>query len=240
MTTPEYKTSFTAGGLFQREALKIAQRYQVLGNWAAVRADALKTNLLQTRTRSSSVRLLREASQRVQCLTPGQLGLLLTGSRPEQNQLLWLAACKQYRLIAEFAREVVREKFLRLDLDLSLRDYDIFFNAKAEWHADLDGLTGTTRKKLRQVLFRMLREADVQISMDGKGRALDNIFTERLWRTIKYEEVYLKEYTCPRDAHQGLTAYLAFYNQERPHQSLGYRTPASADSLSSAHFILIC
>jgi len=72
----------------------------------------------------------------------------------------------------------------------------------------------------------LLQAADVQISMDGKGRALDNIFTERLWRTIKYEEVYLKEYTGPRDARQGLTAYLAFYNQERPHQSLGYRTPA--------------
>jgi putative transposase len=62
--------------------------------------------------------------------------------------------------------------------------------------------------------------------MDGKGRALDNIFTERLWRTIKYEEVYLKEYASPRDARLGIGQYLTFYNQERPHQSLAYRTPA--------------
>jgi putative transposase len=71
-----------------------------------------------------------------------------------------------------------------------------------------------------------LEAAGIKISMDGKGRALDNIFTERLWRTIKYEEVYLKDYHSPRDARQNLTAYLSFYNRERLHQSLGYRTPA--------------
>ena len=61
--------------------------------------------------------------------------------------------------------------------------------------------------------------------MDGKGRALDNIFTERLWRTVKYEEVYVHEYASPREARSGLTRYLEFYNHERPHQSLDYRTP---------------
>jgi putative transposase len=71
-----------------------------------------------------------------------------------------------------------------------------------------------------------LQAAAVQISMDGKGRALDNIFTERLWRTIKYEEVYLHDYTTPRIARQGLTRYIEFYNGERPHQALNYRTPA--------------
>lgn len=72
----------------------------------------------------------------------------------------------------------------------------------------------------------LLQAADVRISMDGRGRALDNIFTERLWRTVKYEEVYLHSYESPREARQGLGRYLAFYNQERPHQALGYRTPA--------------
>jgi putative transposase len=71
-----------------------------------------------------------------------------------------------------------------------------------------------------------LQAAEVQISMDGKGRALDNILTERLWRTIKYEEVYLHDYTTPRIARQGLTQYLEFYNHERPHQALNYQTPA--------------
>ena len=71
-----------------------------------------------------------------------------------------------------------------------------------------------------------LSSAGVSISMDGRGRALDNIFVERLWRSLKYEEVYLKEYTGVPEAIASLGAYLTFYNEERLHQSLGYRTPA--------------
>jgi putative transposase len=71
----------------------------------------------------------------------------------------------------------------------------------------------------------MLLEAGVRISMDGKGRYIDNIFVERLWRSIKYEEVYLKAYGNGTEARAGIGDYLKFYNQDRPHQSLGYRTP---------------
>ena len=72
----------------------------------------------------------------------------------------------------------------------------------------------------------LLLGAGVQISMDGRGRAMDNIFTERLWRSVKYEEVYLKDYATPREARQGLGRYFPFYNERRLHQNLGYRTPA--------------
>lgn len=72
----------------------------------------------------------------------------------------------------------------------------------------------------------LLRAANVRISMDGKGRALDNIFTERLWRTVKYEHVYLHEHATPREVRQGLGDYFAFYNYRRPHQALAYQTPA--------------
>jgi putative transposase len=71
----------------------------------------------------------------------------------------------------------------------------------------------------------ILLEQGIQISMDGKGRYTDNIFVERLWRSIKYEEVYLKAYGNGTEARAGIGAYLDFYNQERPHQALGYRTP---------------
>jgi putative transposase len=72
-----------------------------------------------------------------------------------------------------------------------------------------------------------LQGADVQISMDGRGRALDNIFVERLWRSVKYEEVYLKSYPTVPAAIDGLGAYFRFYNEERLHQSLAYRTPSA-------------
>jgi putative transposase len=66
----------------------------------------------------------------------------------------------------------------------------------------------------------------ILISMDGRGRALDNIFVERLWRTVKYEDVYLKEYQSVTSTVSGLGAYFEFYNGMRLHQSLGYKTPA--------------
>jgi putative transposase len=72
----------------------------------------------------------------------------------------------------------------------------------------------------------ILIENNVQISMDGRGRCMDNIFTERLWRSVKYEDIYIKSYNNPQEARAGLTEYFSKYNNRRPHQKLGYLTPA--------------
>lgn len=74
--------------------------------------------------------------------------------------------------------------------------------------------------------LKCLEERSIQISMDGRGRATDNVFTERLWRSVKYEEVYLNDYATVSEAKEGIGNYMYFYNQERPHQSLDYKTPA--------------
>ena len=71
----------------------------------------------------------------------------------------------------------------------------------------------------------MLLEKGIRISMNGKGRALDNVFVERLWRTLKYEEVYLHDYQSVSESRLAIGWYLRFYNFERPHQALGYKTP---------------
>ena len=83
----------------------------------------------------------------------------------------------------------------------------------------------------------LLERHGVRISMDGKGRYSDNLFIERLWRTVKYEEVYLRAYQDGRDARACIGDYFRFYNTERPHQALGYRTPAEvfASSLATTH-----
>jgi putative transposase len=78
-----------------------------------------------------------------------------------------------------------------------------------------------------QAFTGRLRAEDIRISMDGRGRALDNIFVERLWRTVKYEEVYLKDYGSVPSARANLDAYFRFYNEERLHQALDYQTPAA-------------
>jgi putative transposase len=72
-----------------------------------------------------------------------------------------------------------------------------------------------------------LESAGVAVSMDGKGRCLDNVFVERLWRSVKYEKVYLHRYEAVPQLASGLERYFAYYNEERLHQSLGYRTPSA-------------
>jgi putative transposase len=77
-----------------------------------------------------------------------------------------------------------------------------------------------------QAFTQRLETAGIQISWDGRGRALDNVFVERLWRSVKYEEIYLHDYATVAEAVSGLSRYFRFYNHERLHQALGYRTPA--------------
>lgn len=78
-----------------------------------------------------------------------------------------------------------------------------------------------------QAYIALLEQAGIQVSMDGRGRCMDNIFTERLWRTVKYENVFLNSYQNIQEAQVGLTEYFAFYNHTRPHMSLDNKTPAA-------------
>ena len=72
----------------------------------------------------------------------------------------------------------------------------------------------------------ILKGSGIDISMDGKGRYADNIFVERLWRSLKYEEVYPREYETGQEAHEGISKYICYYNDKRQHQALAYRTPS--------------
>jgi putative transposase len=110
----------------------------------------------------------------------------------------------------------------RLEIDFVLACADAALKTGAPEIVNSDQGSHFTSEKFTK---RFL-DAGARISMDGRGRCMDNIFTERLWRTVKYEEVYITEYPTPREARRGLTDYLDYYNYKRPHQSLGYHTPA--------------
>ncbi len=122
-----------------------------------------------------------------------------------------------------FSRFVVAwelDQTLRLAFVLKAVDGALTIAHPEIWNSD-QGSHFTSPQYTQKLL-----DARIQISMDGRGRAMDNVFTERLWRSLKYEEVYLHEYASPRQARQGIGHYLDFYNYERPHQSLDYCTPA--------------
>ena len=161
MSEKKYNMSFTTGGLFYNESLKAAAVYLSLMDWKKVRARMLSDNLLQTRTKSSAIRINREICLRLETLTRKQLQLLESGSAQEQRYLLWIAVCKRYAFIQQFMAEMVREKYARMDLQLSPADYDIFFYEKAEIHIELAQLSISTRAKLRQVLFKAMRESEI-------------------------------------------------------------------------------
>lgn len=122
---------------------------------------------------------------------------------------------------------------LEMDFVLSAVD-NALLQAKPEiWNSDQGGHF-TSPKYLQR-----LQHEEIKISMDGRGRARDNIFTERLWRTIKYEEVYLHEYASPKEAYRQLANYIRFYNFERPHQALEYLTPAHVYGISPQALLVV-
>lgn len=153
--------SFTTGGLFHRESVEVAALYLDLGDWDAVRDKVIAENFLQARTLSTLKRICREIISRLGTLGPSELEFLVESSQQEQAYLLWLAVCRRYDFIADFAVEVLRERYITLKSDLTHEDFDSFFNGKSEWHFELDEIAPATRDKLRQVLFRILREADL-------------------------------------------------------------------------------
>ena len=156
-----YSMSFTTGSLFHRESVKLAALYLDLGDWDSVRHKVITDNLLQTRTLNTLKRVCREIISRLKTLNLSELKFLLETSHQEQAYLLWLAVCRRYRFIADFAIEVLRERYITLKTDLNYEDFDSFFNQKSEWHSELDEVRPATRSKLRQVLFKILREADL-------------------------------------------------------------------------------
>jgi hypothetical protein len=168
----KYARSFTTGGLFRPESARLAALYLELGDWELVRKKTIAENLLQTRTLSSSTRMYREIAARLMTLSARELDFLALATTKEQGYLLWLAICRRYEFLGEFAIEVIRERFLTLKPDLRFEDFDSFFNRKAEGHPEFDSIRPSTRSKLRQVLFRILREADLL----SDGNLINGVF----------------------------------------------------------------
>lgn len=174
---PRYALSFTSGGLLSREGEIIAAVYLDSRDWQAARARVVDENLLQARTTSSLIRLARETIQRLEALDDGEIELLVDSSPTEQHHLMWAAVCRRYTLIGDFAEEVLRERFLLMTPTLDVDDFDRFIAGKSLWHSELDDLKPSTRQKLRQTLFRMLREADL---CTDAGAIVPAVMSERV------------------------------------------------------------
>lgn len=162
-----YLMSFGTGGLYINESVAIARLHAAGSDWETTAIDAQEQGTFPVRKASSARRSIREIVNRLKKLSSDELTLLIEGERGEQAALLWLAACRAYRFIAEFAIEVLNDRFLSLRTTLAYDDFDAFLSAKEEWSPKLAGLSGSTRTKLRAVLFRLMREAEL-LSQDNR------------------------------------------------------------------------
>ena len=163
-----YKMSFAVGGLLLNESVEVARLHAPSEAWEATLRRALEEGVTSLPKAASRRRTLREIVNRVSTLSDEERNYLVDGAdRQDQQALLWLATCRAYRFVREFATEVIRERYLSFQFDLPLESFDILLAAKAEWDERLAGISPATRAKLRQVLFRMMREANV-ISDDNR------------------------------------------------------------------------
>ena len=168
----KYRMSFGTGGLFLNESIAIARLYQELGDWTAVKKAAAEQGVIPFRKQSSVTRSVREIANRLEVLKTDEIDLLCHGGHADQLSVLWLALCRGYRFIGEFAVELLSERFLSFRTHITYDDFDAFYAAKAEWEPELEAISTSTREKLRQILFRLMREAGILNQDDHICRVL--------------------------------------------------------------------
>lgn len=164
----KYRMSFGVGGLMLHESLAIAQVYKPGESWASARERLLAQGASSLPKLASQTRALREVYDRIGLLSESERHYLSAeADRAEQQAMIWLAICRAYRFVQEFAVEVINERYQSWRLDLGPEVFDRFFAEKAEHDRSLAELSSSTCAKLRQVLFRILRESGLR-SLEGK------------------------------------------------------------------------
>jgi Putative inner membrane protein (DUF1819) len=179
-----YNLGFTAASLRPDLARVVAGSYLASGDWMAVKDHVLRSNALQCRSSRSAMRLERELRQRLTGLTEEELILLSNSTKDTRNAIAWLSALKQFRFVFDFASEVLRGKIAAHDPILRRSDYDVYLEAKSLAHPELLGLTTSSRAKIRQVLLRMLVEADLLAPGAALGTIRRGILPPAVLRAI--------------------------------------------------------
>lgn len=163
-----YKMSFTSGGLYLNESVELSARYLKTNDWEGTIALAQAEGLTSLPKEKSKRRILREIVNRLETMSNDELQFVVDDAdRQEQRLLIWLSVCRAYRLVREFALEVVQDRYLAYQLELPPEGFDLFFEQKAEWEEALASTSAATRVRLRQVAFKIMREAGI-ISEDNR------------------------------------------------------------------------
>ena len=154
----KYNMSFTTGGLLEKESETLVKAYIQTKCWKEASEIVKEGNLFQYRTLVATNRVLSELKSRFSFLNEDALNLIVSGFSNETQQILWFAICKKHAFIFDFINEVIREKYILGQFELTNYDFDAFFNKKMLQYQSLEKITDSSRYKLKQVLFKMLRD----------------------------------------------------------------------------------
>lgn len=165
----DYRFSFTVGGLFLHEAMALADAWQMHRDWQVVRHAVPDNLFISSGMPSSAARLRNEAIRRLSHLDEVELEHLADCPASDARALCWVAACREYRFMLDFAWQVLVEKHNPYAEPVRYADFDILLDGLEATNADLSPVKASTRLRLRSVLFRILHEAEL---IDGEGRVL--------------------------------------------------------------------
>lgn len=171
MTPPPYTLSFTVGGLFLFEGIELARLRATSASWDDVRQTSPDDIFVAKGGASSVKRIRNEVIGRLSTLTPDEITQLASGGMTDARALMWVAACRKYRILAEFAHEVLDERFRTYQPEIRVTDFDALLDAKGVNATEIACLATSTRARLRSGAFRMLREAEM-IDAESRVRAL--------------------------------------------------------------------
>ena len=157
----KYRLSFGTGNTYINESNLILKKYLENKDWKEIEKYSIENNILQTNTFSSAKRIFREISLRLKSLSHQEQEFFIRSNYLDQSILIWIAICRTYKFIGDFASMIISEKFNSYQLELDYNDFNYFYEQQKVFHEELNSLKDSTRKKLRQVIFRIIKDLNM-------------------------------------------------------------------------------
>ena len=168
----KYRLSFGTGNAYINESNLILKKYLENKDWKETEKYSIENNILQTNTLSSTKRIFREISLRLKSLSNEEQEFFIRSNYVDQSILIWISICRTYKFIGDFSSMIISEKFNSYQLDLHYNDFNYFYDQQKFFHEELNLLKDSTRKKLRQVIFRIMKD----LGLISKNMAINPLF----------------------------------------------------------------
>ena len=160
-STKKYSLSFTTAGLLRKETITVALLYLNVKIWEKTRQCVMEDNALQMKSENSQRRVFSEIKNRLECLSDVEKRILCSTSFRDADVIFWLALCRRYQFIGNFAKTVLHEKYITMQRYVDFSDYALFVEREAVLHPEILNLRDSTRKRLRQMVFQFMRNCNM-------------------------------------------------------------------------------